>query len=209
MSHDLDRCIPKRLILLGSRASVDVFSLSALLSLQREASCLLNCQAKRDKVLPAISTSNIQSGECVYVCVCVCACVCVRLMWMHENQNCCWVFTHDKQSKCSTDLQMELYFENLKYGTVTKIAQHLSMCKSRNHCHFSDHCLSVSVCYSHVIRTVHLVYFSFGTFVAGDQRTCSGEFGQFSTCDTVNTKKCWRNSEYWSLTFTSQFDYLK
>ena len=152
----------------------------------------LVCLTVRPKGTKCFQLSQHQIFKVVSVCMCVCVCVrvCVRLMWMHENQNCCWVFTHDKQSKCSTDLQMELYFENLKYGTVTKIAQHLSMCKSRNHCHFSDHCLSVSVCYSHVIRTVHLVYFSFGTFVAGDQRTCSGEFGQFSTCDTVNTKKC-------------------
>lgn len=58
-------------------------------------------------------------------------------MRMPDNQNCCWVFTHGKQSKCSTHLQTELYFENIKSETVTnncttsiyvQIKESLSVC---------------------------------------------------------------------------------
>lgn len=46
----------------------------------------------------------------------------------------------------------------------------------------------MSVCYSHIWRKVHPIYFTLGGCVAKDSRKCSVEFGAVSTRDTFKIK---------------------
>lgn len=56
---------------------------------------------------------------------------------------------------------------------------------------FMSSFLCPSVCYSHVSRTIHLIYFAPGRFVAADPKKCSVEICAILPCDKFNINTFW------------------